>query len=255
MSPRPSGGRRDRGIPVRRRQPRRPPAAGRWQRTFAAVADTVTEGRDQGTIVFPGAFRKFFLIAADEERARRRVADLLARGEAVSFEQVLAAQRARDARDLARDIAPMKPAVDAAVVDTSTMTIEEVVEELVDRSLVERSRMIPCTEGSGAGDPVASAGVSLVNRSASTEATSCGPAPSQPARLAAGQPEAAAIARVAASPGTSRSSACSRPFSPPSGAGVRRVGATFPSRAACSSLPITSASSTCSSWVSRSVVP
>ena len=70
-----------------------------WQRAFAAVADTVTEGRDQGTIVFPGAFRKFFLIAGEEERARRRLAELLARGEPSSFEQVLAAQRIRDRRD------------------------------------------------------------------------------------------------------------------------------------------------------------
>ncbi len=104
-----------------------------WQRAFAASADTVTEGRDQGTIVFPDAFRKFFLIAGEEERARRRLAELLARGEPSSFEEVLAAQRARDERDAARAIAPMKPAADATVVNTSAMTIEEVVEELASR--------------------------------------------------------------------------------------------------------------------------
>ena len=60
-----------------------------WQRDFAAGADTVTEGRDQGTIVFPDAFRKFFLTAAAEERARRRVADLQASGQSLSFESVL----------------------------------------------------------------------------------------------------------------------------------------------------------------------
>ena len=104
-----------------------------WQRAFATIADTVTEGRDQGTLVFPGAFRKFFLIADDEERARRRWAELLARGESSIFEQVLDAQRERDRRDAARQIAPMKPADDAVVVNTSARTVEEVVEELASR--------------------------------------------------------------------------------------------------------------------------
>jgi CMP/dCMP kinase len=106
-----------------------------WQRAFAAEQDTVTEGRDQGTIVFPDAFRKFFLTASDVERARRRVADHEGRGEAVSFESILADQRDRDARDLARAIAPMKPAADAALIDTTGMTVDQVVEELVDRIL------------------------------------------------------------------------------------------------------------------------
>ncbi len=106
-----------------------------WQRAFAAEQDTVTEGRDQGTIVFPDAFRKFFLTASDVERARRRVADHQGRGEAVSFESILADQRDRDARDLARAIAPMKPAADAALIDTTGMTVDQVVEELVDRTL------------------------------------------------------------------------------------------------------------------------
>jgi cytidylate kinase len=109
-----------------------------WQRAFAAEHDTVTEGRDQGTIVFPDAFRKFFLTASDVERARRRVADHKARGEAVSFESILADQRDRDARDLARAIAPMKPAADAALIDTTGMTVDQVVEELVDRTLGAR---------------------------------------------------------------------------------------------------------------------
>ncbi|MGA8350203.1 MAG: (d)CMP kinase, partial [Isosphaeraceae bacterium] len=59
-----------------------------WQRAFAARADTVTEGRDQGTIVVPNAVRKFFLTAAAEERARRRFADLQASGRSLSFESV-----------------------------------------------------------------------------------------------------------------------------------------------------------------------
>ena len=104
-----------------------------WQRTLAAEGDTVTEGRDQGTIVFPGAFRKFFLTANEEERAWRRLADLRARGEECDFEAVLADQRTRDQRDAARAIAPMKPAEDAEIVDTTGKSIDEVVEELAER--------------------------------------------------------------------------------------------------------------------------
>lgn len=108
-----------------------------WQRAFASTHDTVTEGRDQGTLVFPNAFRKFFLTADEEERARRRLADLLARGERCVLEDVLADQRKRDEGDAARAIAPMKPADDADRIDTSGKTIDEVVEELVRR--VERT--------------------------------------------------------------------------------------------------------------------
>ena len=104
-----------------------------WQRAFAAGADTVTEGRDQGTIVFPDAFRKFFLTAAAEERARRRLADLQASGQSLSFESVLEDLRGRDARDVARLIAPLKPAEDAVLIDTSGLSIDQVVEQLAGR--------------------------------------------------------------------------------------------------------------------------
>jgi cytidylate kinase len=104
-----------------------------WQRAFAAGGDTVVEGRDQGTIVFADAFRKFFLTAGAEERARRRLADLQACGQLIRFERVLEDLRARDARDASRAIAPMKPAADAAVIDTSGMSIDQVVELLVGR--------------------------------------------------------------------------------------------------------------------------
>jgi cytidylate kinase len=99
-----------------------------WQRAFAAEADVVTEGRDQGTLVFPEAFRKYYLTATDEERARRRVVEHLARGEIVTFESVLRDQRERDARDSTRAIAPMKPAPDATILDTTGLTIDEVVD-------------------------------------------------------------------------------------------------------------------------------
>jgi cytidylate kinase len=109
-----------------------------WQRAFAASSDTVTEGRDQGTVAFPDAFRKFFLTASDEERARRRLDDHLARGEDVRFEDVLEDQRARDARDVARAIAPMKPAANATVIDTTGMTLDEVVDHLFELVLADR---------------------------------------------------------------------------------------------------------------------
>jgi cytidylate kinase len=107
-----------------------------WQRDFAADVDTVTEGRDQGTVVFPEAPCKFFVVADEMERARRRLRDLLERGESTTLEAVLEDQRARDRRDLERSIAPMIPAADAEVVDTTGKTIEEVVEELARKVLV-----------------------------------------------------------------------------------------------------------------------
>jgi CMP/dCMP kinase len=104
-----------------------------WQRAFASRADTVTEGRDQGTIVFPDAFAKFFLTAAADERARRRLVDLHESGQSVSFESVLEDLLIRDARDVARSIAPLKPAEDAVLIDTTGLSIDQVVEQLVER--------------------------------------------------------------------------------------------------------------------------
>jgi CMP/dCMP kinase len=100
-----------------------------WQRDFAREQDVVTEGRDQGTLVFPDAFRKYYLTATDEERARRRLADYQARGQGgdVSLPSVLRDIRERDARDAARAIAPMKPATDAIEIDSTGMSIEDVV--------------------------------------------------------------------------------------------------------------------------------
>jgi cytidylate kinase len=100
------------------------------QRALAAGRDFVTEGRDQGTIVFPDAVCKFFLVADPVERARRRHRDMLARGESITLDEVLAAQQTRDARDAARDIAPMVPAADAVVLDSTALTQEQVVERM-----------------------------------------------------------------------------------------------------------------------------
>jgi cytidylate kinase len=80
-----------------------------WQREFAATENVVTEGRDQGTLVFPDAFRKYFLTAGEEERARRRLSDYAQRQEDLGFEAVLEDIRARDTRDAERAIAPMNP--------------------------------------------------------------------------------------------------------------------------------------------------
>ncbi len=100
------------------------------QRRLAAGGGVVVEGRDTGTVVFPAAEAKFFLTAQDEERARRRVAELAASGTAVDFEVTLREIRERDQRDASRDVAPMVPAQDAVLVDSSTQTLEEVVNSL-----------------------------------------------------------------------------------------------------------------------------
>jgi CMP/dCMP kinase len=100
------------------------------QRAVAAGRNMVCEGRDQGTIVFPGAVCKFFLIADPVERARRRLGEMARRGEQVELENVLAAQADRDRRDAARDIAPMKPAADAIVLDSTALTPAEVVDRM-----------------------------------------------------------------------------------------------------------------------------
>jgi cytidylate kinase len=100
------------------------------QRRLGAGGGVVVEGRDTGTVVFPTAEAKFFLTANDEERARRRVAELAATGTKVDFAETLREMRERDSRDAGRDVAPMIPASDAVMVDSSSQTLEEVVESL-----------------------------------------------------------------------------------------------------------------------------
>jgi cytidylate kinase len=90
----------------------------------------VLEGRDIGTVVFPDADAKFFLTASDEVRARRRFLELQAKRDPQPFEAVLADQRRRDRNDSSRDVAPLKAAADATVVDTGTLTLEAAVERL-----------------------------------------------------------------------------------------------------------------------------
>jgi cytidylate kinase len=112
----------------------------RWQRAFADEFDTVTEGRDQGTVVFPDAFMKFYLDADSGERARRRELEWVERGTPVSAEQVLHDLEDRDHRDQARALAPLRPASDALVIDTTPLNPREVVDllfELVQARLAE----------------------------------------------------------------------------------------------------------------------
>jgi len=90
----------------------------------------VLEGRDIGTVVFPDADAKFFLTATAEERARRRHAELLARGEATTLRAVLADQERRDRDDSQRAVAPLRPAPDALQVDTTGMPLAAVVARL-----------------------------------------------------------------------------------------------------------------------------
>jgi len=92
----------------------------------------VLEGRDIGTVVFPDADAKFFLTAAPEVRARRRHAELVARGEPAAYEEVLAEQEKRDRDDSHRALAPLRPAEDAVRLDTSDLPLPAVVERLAE---------------------------------------------------------------------------------------------------------------------------
>lgn len=101
-----------------------------WQRQIATEGDFVCEGRDQGSVVFPDALCKFFLFADPEERARRRHRESVAKGDTVTLEAILQAQRERDARDAARHIAPMVPAGDAILLDSTHLALEDVVKQM-----------------------------------------------------------------------------------------------------------------------------
>lgn len=90
-----------------------------FQRHFGATHGAVLDGRDIGTVVFPDAAVKLFVTASAEERARRRHAEMLARGAAPSLSEVTAEMGARDARDAGRDVAPLAPAPDALILDTT----------------------------------------------------------------------------------------------------------------------------------------
>jgi cytidylate kinase len=110
------------------------------QRRLGARGGVVVEGRDIGTVVFPDAGAKFFLTADTDERARRRVAELHAAGRPADLATTRDEMVARDARDSNRSVAPLKKADDALEIDSSGLTIDEVVTKMADVVLAASRR-------------------------------------------------------------------------------------------------------------------
>ncbi|WP_152047817.1 (d)CMP kinase [Aureimonas psammosilenae] len=114
-----------------------------FQRDFARrPGGAVLDGRDIGTVIAPDAEVKIFVTASAEVRARRRTEELSAKGRPVDYERILAEVRERDARDAGRTVAPLKPAPDAHLLDTSELDIEAAFQaacELIDRFLAGRN--------------------------------------------------------------------------------------------------------------------
>ncbi|MBP9841488.1 MAG: (d)CMP kinase [Simkaniaceae bacterium] len=98
-----------------------------FQKTFALQGNTVFEGRDLGTVVFPSAEVKIFLTATPEKRAERRFKE----SKGVTFEEVLEDLKERDFADTHRKVAPLKQAVDAHLIDTTNLTVNEVVDQII----------------------------------------------------------------------------------------------------------------------------
>ena len=103
------------------------------QREIGSHGRIVAEGRDMGTVVFPDAAWKFFLDASPEERATRRVLQLKEKGQTVDEAETLALIIERDRADSSRALAPLKPAKDAILVDSSSLTIDEVVALMMEK--------------------------------------------------------------------------------------------------------------------------
>ena len=107
------------------------------QRKMASGTNVVAEGRDMGTVVFPEARHKFFLTATAEERAERRYKERLMRGESVSSALVSEELKKRDHQDETRALAPLKPAEDAIIIDSTGLSIEKVLEKIFSSLKVE----------------------------------------------------------------------------------------------------------------------
>jgi cytidylate kinase len=107
------------------------------QRELGREGGVVAEGRDIGTVVFPGAEHKFFLDASPEERARRRYEELKTKGLAVDYAATLREIQTRDANDRQRALAPLQPAKDAIIIDCTALSAEAVVEMMM-RLVAER---------------------------------------------------------------------------------------------------------------------
>ena len=101
------------------------------QQLFARSPGLIADGRDMGTVVFPDAPLKIYLTATAEERAKRRHKELLDKGEDVSLRALMEQVRSRDERDMSRDASPLVPAADAIELDTSTLSIQEVMDTVL----------------------------------------------------------------------------------------------------------------------------
>ncbi|QYD69965.1 (d)CMP kinase [Paraburkholderia edwinii] len=101
------------------------------QRAFRKVPGLVADGRDMGTVIFPDAGLKVFLTASVEARAARRHKQLIQKGFSANMDDLLRDLRERDERDSKRTAAPLKPAADAKLLDTSTLSIDEAVDQVV----------------------------------------------------------------------------------------------------------------------------
>ncbi|TCP12572.1 cytidylate kinase [Crenobacter luteus] len=101
------------------------------QRAFREAPGLVTDGRDMGSVVFPDATLKIFLTASAGERAQRRYKQLIDKGESANLQQILEDIEARDARDAARTVAPLRQEPDAQRLDTTALSIEQAVETVL----------------------------------------------------------------------------------------------------------------------------
>ena len=104
------------------------------QRVFAESPGLVADGRDMGTVVFTSAPLKIYLTASAEERARRRFEQLKEKGFGATLATLVEDIRTRDDRDMNREVAPLRPADDAVVIDSTTLTVDEVVNRILDEA-------------------------------------------------------------------------------------------------------------------------
>lgn len=102
------------------------------QKNMAKTNNVIMDGRDIGTVVLPNAELKIFLTASPEVRAKRRFDELTAKGQKVEFNELLEQIKLRDKQDSEREVAPLKPAEDSVYLDTSDMTLDEVVDKIVE---------------------------------------------------------------------------------------------------------------------------
>ncbi len=104
-----------------------------WQRAIGSKKNVVVEGRDIGTVVFPKATRKFYLDADFEERAKRRIEELEAKGNTIDADKLKEDLKSRDDKDFSRKVAPLKKADDAIVINSTDLSIEQVVERMAQK--------------------------------------------------------------------------------------------------------------------------